>query len=140
MLTKLPASSTVPAWGPPNRFPSAVAALQRAANSGRFLPVAVIGSSRSSDCAPDTSNFQHFYSAAPSAAWSVELGDAGHFQFLDAQSPLQKAVCGAGAAEADQHVRLVSRSVLVAWGELMVRGSGRDVLSHLAARGCSSSR
>jgi hypothetical protein len=42
---------------------------------------------------PGTSNHNSFYAASPSVAWQVEVADAGHFQFLDRQSPLQQALC-----------------------------------------------
>jgi hypothetical protein len=111
-----------------------VAALQQSAESGRFLPVAIVGSGRSGDCAPSYSNYQRFYQAAPSACWQVVLSEAGHFQYMDSSSPLLQAVCGSGAAGAGG-VRVVSRAVMVAWGEAMVRGRGQDVVS-LVQRHC----
>ncbi len=48
------------------------------------------------------------------------IRDAGHFSFLDAQSPLQRAVCPEGQISEDA-VRRVSQAVMVAWAETMVR-------------------
>jgi hypothetical protein len=76
--------------------------------------------------------------AAPSAAWEVLLPAAGHFQYLDSTTALQRAVCGGGAdGPDDAAVRAVSQAALVAWGEAMVKRPGADVISSLAAR-CSS--
>lgn len=43
--------------------------------------------------------------------WEVDIGDAGHFQFLDQRSPLQRAVCPEGGVSEDS-VRRVSQ----VWG------------------------
>jgi hypothetical protein len=76
--------------------------------------------------------------AAPSAAWEVLLPAAGHFQYLDSTTALQRAVCGGGAdGPDDAAVRAVSQAALVAWGEAMVKLPGRDVVSSIAGR-CSS--
>lgn len=40
--------------------------------------------------------------------WEVDIGDAGHFQFLDQRSPLQRAVCPEGGVSEDA-VRRVSQ-------------------------------
>uniref|UniRef100_A0A383WQ75 Chlorophyllase n=1 Tax=Tetradesmus obliquus TaxID=3088 RepID=A0A383WQ75_TETOB len=120
-----------------DRFPSAAAALTAVAQSGRFLPVAVVGSGLAGDCAPRFNNYSAFFTAAPSAAWEVLLPAAGHFQYLDSTTALQRAVCGGGAdGPDDAAVRAVSQAALVAWGEAMVKAPGGDVLSSLAAR-CS---
>ncbi|WIA37001.1 hypothetical protein OEZ86_008238 [Tetradesmus obliquus] len=103
-----------------DRFPSAAAALTAVAQSGRFLPVAVVGSGLAGDCAPRFNNYSAFFTAAPSAAWEVLLPAAGHFQYLDSTTALQRAVCGGGAdGPDDAAVRAVSQAALVAWGEAM---------------------
>ncbi len=38
-------------------------------------------------------NYRRFFEAAGDAAWEVVLSDAGHFQFLDSQSTLERAIC-----------------------------------------------
>eukprot|EP00878_Enallax_costatus_P014797 GHUV01015486.1.p1 GENE.GHUV01015486.1~~GHUV01015486.1.p1 ORF type:complete len:357 (+),score=109.03 GHUV01015486.1:257-1327(+) len=120
-----------------DRFPSAAAALSVVAQTGRFLPVAVIGSGQSGDCAPRFNNYQSFYQASPSAAWQVILPTAGHFQYLDSTTALQRAVCGGAPGEPDDSaVREVSQAVMVAWGEAMVKPPGQDVISCIARR-CS---
>ena len=53
-------------------------------------------------------------------ALQVVLTDAGHFQFLDVQSALDRAVCTVGRTP-DAIVRLVSQALMVAWGQLMIR-------------------
>ena len=51
------------------RFPSAAAALSVVAQTGRFLPVAVVGSGQSGDCAPRYNNYQAFYQVIVQWAW-----------------------------------------------------------------------
>eukprot|EP00775_Hariotina_reticulata_P003057 gene3058-3338_t len=118
-----------------DRFPSAAAALERVAQSGRFLPVAVIGSGLGGECAPELSNYHSFFEAAPGAAWQLLLPSAGHFQYLDATSALQRALCGsADSSPDDAAVRALSQAAMVAWGEAFAKPAGTDVLSCLAAR------
>lgn len=76
--------------------------------------------------------------AAPSVAWEVLLPAAGHFQYLDSSTALQRAVCGGvlGGPD-DAAVRSISQAALVAWGEALVKLPGSDMVSCLAAR-CSS--
>ena len=51
---------------------------------------------------------RQFYQACHAPAWQVEIRDAGHFQFLDQQSAVQKAVCTTGS-QPDTGVRLASQ-------------------------------
>ena len=37
-----------------------------------------------------------FYNASQGPSWEVVLGKAGHFQFLDSQSMLQRTICTVG--------------------------------------------
>ncbi|GMH41771.1 hypothetical protein BSKO_09681 [Bryopsis sp. KO-2023] len=94
-------------------FPSAVAAMRSGA---RPIPMAIVGSGKGSDCAPRESNYKGFYEAAKQATWEVVLKDAGHFQFLDREDSIQRAVCVQGEV-ADEVVRFVTQAVMVAWGE-----------------------
>jgi hypothetical protein len=114
-------------------YPSAVAAL-RTVHRDRPLPVAVVGAGIAGDCAPVEANFRHFYSACPTTAWEVLIQEAGHFQFLDSQSALQRVVCAQGQID-ETAVRRVSQAVMVAWAEIMLRPPGADVLS-LLRLGC----
>ncbi|KAK9908726.1 hypothetical protein WJX75_001965 [Coccomyxa subellipsoidea] len=99
-------------------FPSAVAAVR---HMSRGIPLAVIGSGRAGDCVPKDSNYRRYFNACQGPAWEVVLASAGHFQFLDEQSMLQRAVCAVGPVD-DQSVRKVAQTVMVAWGEIMVKG------------------
>lgn len=56
------------------------------------------------------------------------LCPAGHFQFLDSVSPLQRAICEPGNAS-DDDVRGLSQAVMVAWGEAMVQHAGETVFT-----------
>ena len=51
---------------------------------------------------------RNFYNACQGPAWEVLLCDAGHFQLLDEQSLLQRAVCAVGPIE-DAAVRNVAQ-------------------------------
>ena len=63
----------------------------------------------------------------------MDIGDAGHFQFLDQRSPLQRAVCPEGGVSEDS-VRRVSQ----VWG--LPKGQKRNAGQHWAGkRPCSIS-
>ena len=49
-----------------------------------------------------------FYDACTAPAWMVSIPDAGHFQFLDKQTSMQRAVCTQGRVP-DYSVRQVSQ-------------------------------
>jgi hypothetical protein len=49
-----------------------------------------------------------YYNACQGPAWEVVLKEAGHFQFLDSQSVLQRAVCAVGQID-DSAVRGVAQ-------------------------------
>lgn len=57
------------------------------------------------------------------AANDVALHLAGHFAYVDRPNPLQRVLCPTGQVS-DEAVHLASQAVLVAWGEIAVRGSG----------------
>lgn len=107
-------------------FPSSLIALQES----KFpVPLAVVGSGRAGDCAPESSNFSRFFEASQGKSLSLEIEQAGHFSFLDDQ-PLQSLVCPGGETnEGDsgafepKTAGYVARSLMVAWGELLVRGT-----------------
>lgn len=51
---------------------------------------------------------RRYYSACQGPAWEIVLGSAGHFQFLDEQSMLQRAICAVGPVE-DSSVREIAQ-------------------------------
>ena len=55
----------------------------------------------------------------------MEIAGAGHFQFLDNATFVQKAVCEEGLAS-DAEVRGVSQALMVAHAETVFRGAARD--------------
>ncbi|KAK3246996.1 hypothetical protein CYMTET_43495 [Cymbomonas tetramitiformis] len=87
---------------------------------GNSIPVAVVGAEKGGDCAPKDANYQKFFDAAPAPSWMVTLKDAGHFQFVDSRSTVQRSVCAEGRVS-DTKVNAVARGVLVAWAELHTR-------------------
>jgi len=78
-----------------DRYPSAVAALR---SRSVEVPILTIGSELGVDCAPIEANFRNFFDAASSIAVEVTIENSGHFQFLDQQSTLQRAVCLQGTS------------------------------------------
>lgn len=112
-------------------FPSAVHALRQLRMQDQprrpAVPMAVIGGSLSADCAPRDANYHMFYDACAAPAWQAVVPSAGHFQFLDEQSTLDRAVCAAGRTS-DATVRAFSQAAMVAWAEIMVR-RGADATS-----------
>eukprot|EP00798_Chlamydomonas_sp_ICE-L_P004261 gene4261-14373_t len=112
-------------------YPSAVAALETVPSCTRSLPVAVVGAGVGGACAPEQSNYRKFYEASNSPSWEVLIRNAGHFSFLDDQSPFQRAVCEGGDTR-DDDVRMVAQTVMVAWGETMVRNRGVDVTKRVS--------
>ena len=89
------------------------------------VPLAVVGSGRGGDCAPTDANYITFFDACSAPALSMLLTDAGHFQFLDEQSALDRAVCTVGNTP-DSVIRLASQAVMIAWGQLMIRGQHHE--------------
>lgn len=105
-------------------YPSAVAALQGMGATGRALPLAVVGSGRGGDCVPESSNYEKFFAASEAAAWEAVVEDAGHLQFLDGRGgQAMDLVCAAGKVP-DGVVSEITAAMMVAWGEVMVRGQG----------------
>ena len=125
-------------------FPSALKALKQSSNA--TVPLAVIGSGRGGDCAPSTSNYARFYEGAEGKAWSVEVEQASHFAFVD-DPPLQSLVCpgndgsiGEDGSEAfdPQTAGYLARSMMVAWGELVVRSSTIPTINTLEGKDITS--
>ena len=110
-------------------FPSAVAAMQEggeeASTSGRTPPLVVVGGARGGDCTPKGSNYVDFVREASADSWGVEIAGAGHFQFLDNATFVQRAVCEEGFAS-ESEVRGVSQALMVAHAETIFRGVTRD--------------
>ena len=52
---------------------------------------------------------RRFYEFTGGPAWEVLVRNAGHFQFLDDQSALQRAICAVGPV-ADARVRAVAQA------------------------------
>ena len=104
-------------------FPSAVAKMRDTPQGGP--PLVVVGGKYGGDCAPTGSNYLTFLENANPVSWGVEVS-AGHFQFLDSATGLQRAVCGEGSV-ADAQVREVSQALMVAHAETVFRGIPRDL-------------
>ena len=104
-------------------FPSALAAMRERGDGGP--PLVVVGGERGGDCAPGGANYLDFARAASGDSWGVEIAGAGHFQFLDNATFVQKAVCEEGLAS-DAEVRGVSQALMVAHAETVFRGAARD--------------
>jgi len=120
-----PVNNTVYAPQGP-RFPSATAALRGvpALASTPLLAVASGALVSGRDCAPAAAAAPSFFEACRSApAWLVTLQPAGHFQFLDEQTAVQRMVCASGPVE-DGAVRASARAALAAWGRLTIFGDG----------------
>ncbi|KAK9820264.1 hypothetical protein WJX72_008273 [[Myrmecia] bisecta] len=116
-------------------YPSAVAALKTlgATQGRRPVPVAVVGSGLGGDCVPKASNYRLFYDACTAPTWELVIRNAGHFQFLDQQSAMQRAVCAQGSLD-DKLVRQAAQAVMVAWAEVMLRSAPLRT-GHAAAEG-----
>ncbi|DBA93619.1 TPA: hypothetical protein ACH3X3_013696 [Trebouxia sp. C0006] len=118
-----PVDNTV--WAPLGPgYPSGIQALKKlgdkqTTNGRQAVPLALIGSGLGGDCAPKAANFRLFYEACTAPAWMVSIEQAGHFQFLDKQSSMQRAVCAQGKVP-DYSVRQISQAVMVAWAQAMV--------------------
>ncbi|EFJ45537.1 hypothetical protein VOLCADRAFT_94311 [Volvox carteri f. nagariensis] len=106
-------------------FPSALAALRNMPRE-RPLPLAAVGGGLGGDCAPRQANYRRFFAASTAPSWEVAIPEAGHFQFLDSLSGLQRALCPAGEVS-DAAVRAVGMAVMVAWGESIIRHRGADI-------------
>jgi hypothetical protein len=108
-------------------YPSAVAAMRESAHPGGqgVPPLVVIGGRYGGDCAPTGSNYLEFLKQSSRDSWGVEVR-AGHFQFLDNASFVQRAVCQEGTAD-DAQVRAVSKALMVAHAETVFRGVPRQL-------------
>ena len=104
-------------------FPSALAAMRERGDGGP--PLVVVGGERGGDCAPGGANYLDFARAASGDSWGVEIAGAGHFQFLDNATFVQRAVCEEGRAS-ESEVRGVSQALMVAHAETVFRGAARD--------------
>jgi pimeloyl-ACP methyl ester carboxylesterase len=105
-------------------FPSALAAMRERDGAQNTPPLLVVGGERGGDCAPAGANYFDFARAASGDSWGVELAGAGHFQFLDSATFVQRAVCEEGRAS-DAEVRGVSQALMVAHAETVFRGAPR---------------
>ena len=105
-------------------FPSALAAMRERGGAQNTPPLLVVGGERGGDCAPAGANYFDFTRAASGDSWGVELAGAGHFQFLDSATFVQRAVCEEGRAS-DAEVRGVSQALMVAHAETVFRGAPR---------------
>lgn len=88
-------------------------------------PIAVIGETGDSSCAPAADNYQQYFDgacAAP-AALEVTIEGADHTDWVDSRASCGFAclVCAQGATE-DATVLEISRRVTVAWLEVHLRG------------------
>ena len=106
-------------------FPSALAAMRERGGAQNTPPLLVVGGERGGDCAPAGANYFDFARAASGDSWGVELAGAGHFQFLDNATFVQRAVCEEGRAS-ESEVRGVSQALMVAHAETVFRGAARD--------------
>lgn len=108
------------------RYPSATAAL-RGVPSLASTPLLAVASGplvSGNDCAPAEAAAPSFYGACRSApAWLLTFQPSGHFQFLDEQTAVQRAVCASGPVE-DEAVRASARAALAAWGRVAIFGDG----------------
>ena len=108
-------------------YPSALAAMK--VNPAAIPPVAIIGGVNGGECAPPESNYAEFFAASPSGAvsqdhppWGVSCG-AGHFDFVDETTFVQKVICPEGTIDASA-TRDLSAAVAVAHGERVFRPRG----------------
>ena len=85
----------------------------------------MVGGARGGDCAPKGSNYLDFVRESSENSWGVEITGAGHFQFLDNATFVQRAVCEEGFAH-DDAVRGVSQALMVAHAETVFRNVERD--------------
>ena len=114
-------------------FPSALAAMRDSSLPRGGPPLVVVGGRYGGDCAPKGSNYIDFLRESSRDSWGVEVR-AGHFQFLDNASFVQRTVCEDGTA-ADTQVRELSQALMVAHAESVFRGVPRQpaLLKTLAA-------
>jgi len=108
-------------------YPSALAAMK--VNPSAIPPVAIVGGVNGGECAPPESNYAEFFAASPSGAvsqdhppWGVSCG-AGHFDFIDEATFVQKVICPDGTIDASA-TRDLSAAVAVAHGERVFRPQG----------------
>ena len=105
-------------------YPSSLAAMM--ANPARVPPIAIVGGVNGGECAPSSSNYEQFFAASPSGAvssehppWGVSCG-AGHFDFVDETTFVQKVICPDGSFDASA-TRDLSAAIAVAHGERVFR-------------------
>lgn len=105
-------------------YPSALAAMKL--NPSSVPPVAVIGSENGGECAPSGSNYVEFFDASPRGLvaeghlpWGLSCG-AGHFDFIDEATFVQKVICPDGTVDASV-TRDLSAAIVVAHGERVFR-------------------
>ncbi|KAL3132591.1 hypothetical protein ABBQ32_009124 [Trebouxia sp. C0010 RCD-2024] len=140
-----PVDNTV--WAPLGPgYPSAIQALKLLGSKQTIegtagVPLALVGSGLGGDCAPKAANFRLFYEACTAPSWMVSVEQAGHFQFLDKQSSMQRAVCAQGRLP-DYSVRQLSQAVMVAWAQATIplNRDGSEQVTPLGVKGAVSGR
>ncbi|OUS44292.1 putative submergence induced protein 2 [Ostreococcus tauri] len=105
-------------------YPSSLAVME--ANPSRVPPIAIVGGVNGGECAPASSNYEQFFAASPSGAvardhppWGISCG-AGHFDFVDEATFVQKVICPEGTLDATA-TRDLSAAIAVAHGERIFR-------------------
>lgn len=105
-------------------FPSALAAMK--ANPARVPPLLVVGGVYGGECAPSGSNYAEFFAASPRGvaakghdAWGFSCG-AGHFDFIDEATFVQKVICPDGSMDPSV-TRDLCAALVVAHGERVLR-------------------
>lgn len=98
------------------------------------IPVAVIGAGRGSDCAPKKSNFEEFFTAAPGGRMEVVFPAAGHFEFLDSITVLERTICDAGRVP-DSAVKEVTSTALALWADNTLGGPVKITNKQSAIKG-----
>jgi len=76
----------------------------------------VIGAGKGSDCAPLGSNFESFFDAAPAARLEVVFPNAGHFQFVNEKTDIERSLCNEGTMP-DSVVQSVTATALAVWAD-----------------------
>mmetsp|Transcript_9362 Transcript_9362/g.14781 ORF Transcript_9362/g.14781 Transcript_9362/m.14781 type:complete len:503 (-) Transcript_9362:80-1588(-) len=96
------------------RFPSALDYLR--SSESRNLPMAIVGAGRGFDCAPRGSNFEQFFGAAKGRRVEVVFPEAGHFQFVDPLTDIERSICAEGRIPGDI-VRNSTAALLALWAD-----------------------
>ena len=106
-------------------FPSALAGMR--ADPASVPPLVIVGGANGGECAPSGSNYQDFFAAAPRGAaargrhdpWGFSCA-AGHFDFIDEATFVQKVICPDGEMDPIA-ARDACAALIVAHGERVFR-------------------